>query len=100
MVLSSVLKVVSASTSLLIRFNKFREGCVYFSKVHSSEKAYAFLTFSFFKRCLVKFSEELSGMFPADTGNGKKQPGRSLLNSFDSSAEGLREGVPGARSIL
>ena len=29
MVLNSVLKVVSASTSLLIRHNKVREGCVY-----------------------------------------------------------------------
>ena len=39
MVLNSVLKVVSASTSLLIRHNKVREGCVYLSKVHSSKEA-------------------------------------------------------------
>ena len=60
MVLNSVLKVVSASTSL-IRHNKVREGCVYLSKVHSSEEAYASVTSAFFKWRLVKFSEELSG---------------------------------------
>ena len=61
MVLNSVLKVVSAGTSLLIRRNKVREACVYPSKVHSSEVAYPSVTSSFFKRCAVKFSEELSG---------------------------------------
>ena len=60
MVLNSVLKVVSASTSL-IRHNKVREGCVYLSKVHSSEEAHASVTSSFLKRCPVEFSEELSG---------------------------------------
>ena len=69
MVLNSVLKVVSASTSLLIRYNKVREGCVYLSKLHNSEEAYASVTSSFVKHCPVKFSEELSGWFPADTGN-------------------------------
>ena len=59
--LNSVLKVVSASTTLLIRCNKVREGCVYLSKVHSSEEAYASVTSSFFERCPVEFSEELSG---------------------------------------
>ena len=44
-VLNSVLKVVPASTSLLIRYNKVKEeGCVYLSKVHSSEEAYASVT--------------------------------------------------------
>ena len=61
MVLNSVLKVVSASTSLLIKYNKVREVCVYLSKVHSSEEAYAFVTSSFFNRCPVKFSEDLNG---------------------------------------
>ena len=61
MVLNSVLKVVSANTSLLIRYNKVRDGRVYLSKVHGSEKAYASVTSSFFKRCPVKFPEELSG---------------------------------------
>ena len=69
MVLNSVLKVVSLSTSLLIRYNKVREGCVYLSKLHNSEEAYASVTSSFVKHCPVKFSEELSGWFPADTGN-------------------------------
>ena len=61
MVLNSVLMVISASTSLLIRYNKVRKGCFYLSKVHSSEEAYASVTSSFFERCPVKFSEELSG---------------------------------------
>ena len=61
MVLNSALKVVSASTSLLIRYNKVREGCFYLSKVHSSEEAYASVNSSFFKRCPVELSEELSG---------------------------------------
>ena len=61
MVLNSEL-VVSASTSLFIRHNKVREeGCVYIGKVHSSAEAYASVTSSFFKRCPVMFSEELSG---------------------------------------
>ena len=60
MVLNSVLKVVSAGTSLLIRYNKVTEGCAYLSKVHSSEEAYASVTSWFFKLCPVKFSEELS----------------------------------------
>ena len=54
MVLNSVLRVMSASTSLLIRHNKV-------SKVHSSEEAHASVTSSFLKRCPVEFSEELSG---------------------------------------
>ena len=100
---NSVLKVVSASTSLLkvIRHNKVREGCVYFSKVHSSKEAHASVTSSFLKWCPVEFSEELSsGRFPADTGNVKNHPCRSSLDSFDSSTEGLRKGVPEAGSIL
>ena len=60
MVLNSVLKIVSATTSLLLRHNKVREGCVYLSKAHSSEEAYASVTSAFFKWRLVKFSEELS----------------------------------------
>ena len=101
MVLNSVLKVVSASTSLLIRHNKVREGCIYLSKVHSSEEAHASVTSSFLKRCPVEFSEELSsGRFPADTGNVKNHPCRSSLDSFGSSTEGLRKGVPEAGSIL
>ena len=39
MVLNSVLKVVSSSTSLLIRYKKVREGCVYLSKMHSSDSS-------------------------------------------------------------
>ena len=58
---NSVLKVVSASISLLIRHNKVREGCVYLSKVHSSEEAHASMTSLFLKQCPVEFSEELSG---------------------------------------
>ena len=61
LVLNSVLKVVSPSASLPIRHNKVREGCVYLSKVHSSEEAYASVTSAFFKWRLVKFSEEFSG---------------------------------------
>ena len=61
MMLNSVLKVVSASTSFLIRHNKVREGCVYLSKVHSSEEAHASVTSLFLKWCLVEFSEELRG---------------------------------------
>ena len=61
MVHNSVLRVVSASTSLLIKYNKLREVCVYLSKVHSSEEAYTSVTSSFFKRCPVKFFEELGG---------------------------------------
>ena len=61
MVLNSVLKVVSASTSLLIRCKKVREGCIYLSNVHSSKEAYASVTSSFFKQCPVEFFEELSG---------------------------------------
>ena len=54
-------EVVSTSTSLLIRHNKVREGCVYLNKVHSSEEAHASVTSSFLKRCPVNFSEEPSG---------------------------------------
>ena len=60
MVFNSVLKVVSVSTSLPIRYNKVMESCVYLSKVHSSEEAYASVTSSFFKQCPVDFSEVLS----------------------------------------
>ena len=48
MVVNSVLKVVSC-------------GCVYLSKVHSSEEAHASVTSLFLKWCLVEFSEELRG---------------------------------------
>ena len=60
MVLNSVLKVLSASTNLFITYNKVREGCFYLSNVHSSEEAYASVTFLFFERRPVKFFEELS----------------------------------------
>ena len=95
MVLDIVLKVISASTSLIIRYKHVREGCFHLRKVHSFEEAYASVTSSFFERCPVMFSEELSGCFPADAGNVKNHPCRSLL-----STEGLRKGVPRAGSIL
>ena len=60
MVLNSVLKVVSASTSVHIRHNKVREGCVDLRKVHSSEEAPVSMTSSLLKRCPAKFSEEFS----------------------------------------
>ena len=48
MVLNSVLKVMSASASLLIGYNTVREGCYYLRKVHSSEEAYVSVTSKFF----------------------------------------------------
>ena len=60
-VFNSKLKIMSASTNLLITYNKVREGCFYLSKMHSFEKAYTSVTSSFFELGPVKFSEELSG---------------------------------------
>ena len=49
MVLNSVLKVMPESTSLLISYNNVREGCIYLSKVHGFEEAYASVSSSFFE---------------------------------------------------
>ena len=63
MVLNSVLKVVSASTSLLIRHNKVREGCVYVYGF-TSAKGIALMMKRHMRLRVLRSSSDAQSSFP------------------------------------